>query len=94
MPTGPFLKKGTLLWQGGRGGMGRLPGPWPERGSEARLEGLDPHLFPGPNEVTTFWWSHCSLPLPAPSSLPPEPPGGMIPKQIYLLVFCGSAGVK
>ena len=55
--------------------MGRLPGPWPERGSEARLEGLDPHLFPGPNEVTTFWWSHCSLPLPAPSSLPPEPPG-------------------
>lgn len=74
--------------------MGRLPGPWPERGSEARLEGLDPHLFPGPNEVTTFWWCHCSLPLPAPSSLPPEPPGGMIPKQIYLLVFCGSAGVK
>ena len=70
-----LLKKGTLLWQGGRGGMGRLPGPRPECGSEARVEGLDPHLFLGPNEVTTFWWSHCSLPPPTPSSLPLEPLG-------------------
>lgn len=55
--------------------MGRLPEPRPECGSEARVEGLDPHLFLGPNEVATFWWSHCCLPPPAPSSLPLEPPG-------------------
>ena len=79
MPTGTGVsfasEKGTLLWQGGRGGMGRLPEPRPECGSEARVEGPDPHLFLGPNEVATFWWSHCCLPPPAPSSLPLEPPG-------------------